>query len=293
MIAARSLLALSLVAGCASPATTAPPVSVAPTATAIAPLALSPSPSTTSRRPAEDATPSGLEEKLRRHFAQYQGGANFAFFEQDFASRVDRYLRLKDVAASELARAARVFYADKKRVSLAPRPGSLTVTNEGQRAVASFILALRWSYPPPAAAAACGYLDESMSWRPHSLIARHVEVTARITFDADAKIVVYEEAPLAPPPLLRVATRGDALLAFAALPTVPARAIEGSATSQQVPDGTIVEDLGETFICGLDQTEVDTVRKVRLQGRTIWLLADWTYDTGHNFVGDTLLVPHR
>jgi hypothetical protein len=233
-----------------------------------------------------------VTERLRRHFAQYEGAASFAFFEQDFAPRVERYLGLKDVPAAELARIAKEFYAEKAQVSVLPNPGSVVVKSEGPRVTASLVLTLRWSVPPPPAAAACGYLDDSMTWRPHSRIARRVEVTARIAFDDAARIVSYEETPLALP-RLRVATRGDALQAFSSLPITPARLLEAGPTSVLAPDGTLVEDLGETFTCGLDQTEVDTVRKVRLQGRTVWLLADWTYDTGHNFVGDTPLVPAR
>lgn len=242
--------------------------------------------------PANDSATQELEQRLQRHFARYQGASDFAFFEEDFAPRVERYLALKNVTASELARVAKAFYANKTRVSLTPKPGTVAVTNEGGRSVASFVLTLRWSYPPPPAAAACGYLDDSMTWRPRSLIARNVEVAARIGFDADKRIVSYEEAPVAGP-RLRVATRGDGLAAFSSMPTAPARIIYPEANAAQLPDGTTVEDLGETFTCGLNQTEVDTVRKVRFQGRAVWLLSDWVYDTGHNFVGDTPLVPVR
>lgn len=242
--------------------------------------------------PANDSATQELEQRLQRHFAQYQGASDFAFFEEDFAPRVERYLALKNVTASDLARVAKAFYANKTRVSLLPKPGTVAVTNEGGRSVASFVLTLRWSYQPPPAAAACGYLDDSMTWRPHSLIARSVEVAARLGFDADKRIVNYEEAPVAGPPL-RVATRGDGLAAFSSMPTEPARFIDPEPNAAQLLDGTIVEDLGETFTCGLNQTEVDTVRKVRFQGRAFWLLSDWVYDTGHNFVGDTPLVPVR
>lgn len=233
-----------------------------------------------------------LEERLRRHFAQYHGGSNFAFFEQDFAPRVERYLGLKDVAATQLARIAKEFYATKTQVSLVPKPGSLTVTNEGGRLAASLVLTMRWSVEPPAAAASCGFLDDSMTWRPHSRIARRVEVTARIGIDAAARFVTYEELPGALP-RLRVASRSDGVQAFSSLPTGPVRLVDAGPASVLVPDGTVVEDLGETFTCGLDQTEVDTVRKVKLNGRAVWMLADWTYDTGHSFVGDTPLVPDR
>jgi hypothetical protein len=105
-------------------------------------------------------------------------------------------------------------------------------------------------------------------------------------------MVSYEELSIARPNL-RVATRGDQLQAFSSLPTMPARLVASDATSATVADGTIVEDLGESFTCGLNQAEVDTVRKVKLDGHAVWLLADWVYDTGHSFVGDTVLVPAR
>lgn len=271
------------------PSVTAPTASAAPVSALHSPTQGAPRPTAIAAPLANDPAAQELEQRLQRHFAQYQGASAFAFFEADFAPRVERYLALKDVTASELAKVAKAFYANKTQVSLLPKPGTVVVKNEGGRSVASFVLTLRWSYPPPPAAAACGYLDASMTWRPHSLIARNVDVTARVGFDADRRIVSYEEAPLVAP-RLRVATRGDALTAFTSMPTEPARFIEPEANAAQFPDGTIVEDLGESFTCGLDQTEVDTVRKVRFQDRTFWLLADWTYDTGHNFVGDTPLV---
>lgn len=240
----------------------------------------------------DDAAAKAVEERLRRHFAQYKGAASFAFFEQDFAAHVERYLSLKDVAASELVRTARAFYASKADVSLVPKAGSVTLTNDGERRIASFMLTMRWSVKPPAAAAGCGYLDDSMTWRANSRIHRQVDVTARITFNEAARIVTYEELSVAAP-RLRVENRGDDLEAFASLPTSPARFIDANPSATRVPNGTIVEDLGESFTCGLNQTEVDTVRKVRLNGAAVWLLADWTYDTGHNFVGETLLVPVR
>lgn len=240
----------------------------------------------------DDAVVKEVEERLRRHFAQYKGAASFAFFEQDFAPRVERYLGLKDVTVSDLVRTAKAFYASKTDVSLVPKAGSVTLTKEGDRRIASFVLTMRWSVKPPAAAAACGYLDDSMKWRPNSRIARQVDATARIGFNGDARIVTYEELSVAAP-RLRIENRGDDLEAFSTLPTEPVRFMAANPSATRVPNGTIVEDLGESFTCGLNQTEVDTVRKVRLNGAPIWLLADWTYDTGHNFVGETLLVPVR
>jgi hypothetical protein len=281
------LTAVSVVACGATPASA--PEAQPPASTMSAPVVMVRGPARAAPRHQQLASPK-LEERLRHHFAQYQGGSEFAFFEQDFAPQVSRYLARKDLAASELARMAKEFYAAKKQVALVVKPGSVAVQNEGERVTASLVLTMRWSVEPPAAAAACGYLDDSMTWRPHSLIARRVEVTARMGFDAAGRIVSYEELPIVRP-RLRVASRSDGLLVFSALPTEPARFISPGPTSVVLPDGTIVEDWGETFTCGLDQAEVDTVRKVKVQGRVVWLLADWTYDTGHSFVGDAPLVP--
>ena len=294
-------VAVVFVAACSGSAATAPAVK-APTVIAwvvkttapanppaIVPSA-EPAPIAEVQPPPDEAAVREVEERLRRHFAQYKGAASFAFFEQDFAPHVERHLGLKDIAASELVRTAKAFYASKADVSLVPKAGSITLTNDGERRIASFVLTMRWSVKPPAAAAACGYLDNSMTWRPNSRIHRQVDVTTRIVFNGDARIVSYEELSVAAP-RLRVENRGDDLEAFASLPTGPARFIDANPTAARVPNGTIVEDLGESFTCGLNQTEVDTVRKVRFNGAPIWLLADWTYDTGHNFVGETLLVP--
>lgn len=298
------LAVVVFVAACSRNPTTSPavkaPTAVAPLVQPTAPTSLSPSApvaeptraAVVQQPPPDDAAVKEVEERLRRHFAQYKGAASFAFFEQDFAPRVERYLGLKDVAVGELLRTAKSFYAKKADVSLVLKAGSITLTTEGVRRIASFVLTMRWTVKPPAAAAACGFLDDSMTWRPNSRIHRQVDVTARMIFNGDARIVTYEELSVAAP-RLRVENRGDDLEAFASLPTGPARFLDANPSATRVPNGTIVEDLGESFTCGLNQTEVDTVRKVRLNGAPIWLLADWTYDTGHNFVGETLLVPVR
>jgi hypothetical protein len=90
-----------------------------------------------------------------------------------------------------------------------------------------------------------------------------------------------------------VVSRGDALQAFDTLPNTPARQLDTAPGALLVTDGSVVEDLGETFACGDGASESDVLRRVRVQGRSVWLLASWTWNTGHDFVGEDVLVPVR
>jgi hypothetical protein len=231
-----------------------------------------------------------LERRLRSHYAQYRSDSTFAFIERDFAPRIEQYLSSTDVSSSEIARQARSFYANKTRVALTPKPGSLEARPRGERVVISFVLSLQWSIQPPAAAAGCIYLDDHMGWQPHPTIDRRVEALATLTLDAAGRFVAYQEAP-APVRKLQGKTRGLELQAFAELPTVPARWVEPLTGPTMIADGTLVDDLGETFSCGDGNNESDVVRKVRLNGRIFWLLASWAWNTGHNYVGEDVLVP--
>jgi hypothetical protein len=130
-----------------------------------------------------------------------------------------------------------------------------------------------------------------MKFQPGSTVDRDVQVDVAMTINADGQYVTYDERRVHRPQL-RVKNRGYPLIAFASMPTTPARLLDAGSTDSLVPDGTLVFDLGETFTCGLDINEVDTVKKVQIAGRTAWVLMKWTYNTGHNFVGeDRLLVP--
>jgi hypothetical protein len=90
-----------------------------------------------------------------------------------------------------------------------------------------------------------------------------------------------------------VKTPGDPFVGFPSLPLVPARTVEANAAPDAggtlVPDGAVVDDLGETFTCTADLQEIDTVRRVRFEGRELWLLDRWIWNTGHSFVGDVLV----
>ena len=126
---------------------------------------------------------------------------------------------------------------------------------------------------------------------PHrgSKILHEASVEAKLTLDAAQRFVAYEElAPIRK--RLVVKTRSDGAVAFPSMPTQPARWVEPPATAKILRDGTVVEDLGDSFTCGVESSEVDTVRKVRVDGQTAWLLERCLYNTGHNFVGEDVLV---
>lgn len=283
----RALLALAGTLACsAQPAQ--PPAPAAQRALLAAPSAPVPVVTAQAANAAPTAT-SGLEQRLREHFAQYRDGSSFDFIERDWAAHVERYLTLRDVSSAELVRAARAFYADKTHIALTPEAASLQVTDSAGKRLASFVLKLEWSTQPPAAAAGCGYLDDCMQWHPGSLIEHRARVSVKLTLDAAERFVAYEEQLPIRRQLL-VNTRGDGLTAFPSLPVGPARQIEPPPAAKLLNDGTLVEDLGDTFTCGLSSAEVDTVRRVRAGNATVWLLDHWVYDTGHNFVGDDLLV---
>jgi hypothetical protein len=186
---------------------------------------------------------------------------------------------------------ARQFYANKERISLSPEKGSLKLRAQTAQVIAHFVLNPKWSQKPSPGAGYCGILNENMQFQPSSTIEHGVQADVEMSIDSEGKLVSYDGLRVHTPQL-RVNNRGAALVAFASMPTTPARLLTAANTDTLVQDGALVEALGETFTCGLDANEVDTVRKVRLGKRTVWHLTNWTYYTGHNFVGeDHLLVP--
>jgi hypothetical protein len=193
------------------------------------------------------------------------------------------------VGVDDLIKQARAFYADKRRVALHVEEKSVVVRAEGDRWVAAFLLTMAWSRTPPAAARDCGHPDDNMRLLPSSTIDRRVSVHAEMALDGAGRFVAYDEHGVVIPHL-RVAKDAGSLIAFAAMPTTPARALVADDAGALVAPGTVVDDLGETFTCGTPG-EIDTVRKVRTGGRDVWLLDHWAFDTGRSFVGADSLEP--
>ena len=233
--------------------------------------------------------PADVEARLRAHFARYSGGSSFDFLRDDWAPRVEHYLKLLDVPLDDLVKEARSFYADKSRVALKVRAGSVQTRYAGDRTTATFVLSMAWSRRPPPAARACGHLDADQGWVASSTIDRQVDVNAEMTLNAAGRFVAYDEHGLVPVHL-RAKAFGDPLRAFASMPAEPARDADEDTSVASIPDGTVVDDLGESFTCGLSAGEVDTVEKVRFQGREVWVLSGWMFDTGHSYVGTDTLV---
>jgi hypothetical protein len=234
-------------------------------------------------------TVESVESALNKHFSQYKDRASFEFLERDFAPRIERYLNATEISPKDLVRLVRLRYADKDWISLSLVKGSLQLHGDPARVIAEFVLHSKWSQKPPPNARECGELDESMNFRPGSTVDGDVQVDVAMTIDADGKYVTYDERRVLMP-RLRINNRGYPLIAFASMPITPARLLDAGSADSFVPDKTLVFDLGETFTCGLDVNEVDTVRKVQLGGRTVWVLMNWTYNTGHNFVGEDRLL---
>jgi hypothetical protein len=231
-----------------------------------------------------------LEARLVAHFSKYVDGSAFDFINQDFAAQISRYGTKKALDASTLSAQLRRYYAEKAHLKLIVVPQSLKVRVDGNSLVTTFRLKQSWSQKPPHDARKCGSIDEStMQWQPNSVIVHSAEVEIELRLDASNRFVSYEEHEMNP--RLKVVSRGQTLVAFETLPSSPARLIELPQPHVEVKDGTVVEDLGESFTCALDLNESDTIRKIRWDGRSVWILSDWLYNTGHNFVGDTLLKP--
>jgi len=188
----------------------------------------------------------------------------------------------------DLIREARTFYAPKKHIKLALVPGSVTVRGDKDRTVVTYAVHMEWSRPPPAANSACGYLDDSMNLKPHSMIQRAVDVNAELTLDKAGHFVAYVERGIVPV-RYKVTSSGDPLVAFPTLPTQPARNVDAPKGAAHAPTGTVVVDEGETFTCGVG-SEADTVRRVRMDGKEAWLVASWSANTGRSWVGDTNLT---
>ncbi|HET9934004.1 MAG TPA: hypothetical protein VFQ35_25045 [Polyangiaceae bacterium] len=245
-------------------------------------------PSSTSDSPKSLLDSVALEQRLREHYAKYIDGTRFDFFAVDFAPRVERYLALHDVEVSKLQAEARRFFRDKKHLSFAPKAGSLLVNRETPRTRVQFVLTMAWSQNVSSAFKDCAASDPTLGGDSGpSTIAHKVDVHAELVLDESGRFVSYREIAVVAP-RLKVETRSEGVPAFIALPNKPGRSEEP--TAPLVPDGTIVEDMGDAFTCSL-YGETDTVRKVRVNGKVIWLLAEWTWFTGHNYVGELLLRP--
>ena len=242
------------------------------------------------RAPQSDAAPASpaVEQRLREHYAKYVDGARFDFFLVDFAPRVERYLALHDIEVTELQAEARRFFRDKKNLSFAPKPGSLIVKSEGPRTRVQYGLTMAWKQGVSSAFKDCEASDRTRGESAGPSTLEHkVDVQAELVLDETGRFVSYAERGTIPA-RLRVETRTEGVPAFLALPTQPARNEEP--TAPLVPNGTVVEDVGDAFTCSF-AGETDTVRKVRVKGRVVWLLSEWTWFTGRSYIGEELLRP--
>jgi hypothetical protein len=182
---------------------------------------------------------------------------------------------------------ARRFFGSKVGLSLTPKAGSFAVSAEGDRTLVRFVLTLAWRVPPTPRPAECGHVAPDGRWvEQPGLLEHRADVTAELTLDASARIVAYDEHP-APPRHLKVETTDPGVPAFRVLPGKPARLADP--TAPLVASGTVVDDLGDAFTCS-EGGETDTVRRVRVGGDVLWVLDSWRWDTGHNIVGEDLLV---
>jgi hypothetical protein len=229
-----------------------------------------------------------LEERIQSHYAKYVDGTRFAFFAVDFAPRVERYLSLRDINVPALQAEARRFFRDKKGLAFTPKAGTFVVKHEGTRSRVEFELGIAWRQSMSESYKECDRQDVVRGIGPGpSAIEHKVDVHAELVLDERLRFVSYAELGMLSKKL-QVKTRDEPLPAFVSIPTRPARAEDSTATP--VASGTLVEDLGDRFTCS-QGGETDTLRKVRVDGAVVWLLEEWTWDTGHNFVGEVLLVP--
>ncbi len=248
-------------------------------------------PNTASTHVESDApADAALVARLSEYFRHFGKDRSFGFFTKEWAPTVESYLRLKNVSVGALVRSARQFYADKDAIAIEPEVASTRVQNVAGRKRVSLKLTMSWTTKPDSAAKDCGTLDANMEWQAGSVVAHRMQAMATLTLDESGRFVAYDEVP-DKPILLRVKYHGDPLPAFIALPIGPARTDPGVTAAFTIADGTLVEDLGDEFTCGLNASEVDAVRRVRYRGQKVWLLKQWTYFTGHNFVGEDTLVP--
>ncbi len=289
-IGTRACIAVGVIA-LASVHCTRKAADAAPSASSAPPPASTTAAPARSTAPVASATPAiDARARLAAYFARFVDGTSFDFLRDEWAARVERYLRLADVPVDDLVSSACSFYRDRHHVKLTVDPASVASREQGGRTFVSFVVTMAWSQPAPASARACGHVDDSMQWHAGSSIDHKAAVNAEMTLDASGKFVAYDEHGLKTRHMV-VKSGGDPLKAYAYLPGQPARNLEEDAGGSLVPDGTVVDDLGDSFTCAQEGAEIDTVEKVRFGGRDVWLLSSWAASTGHSFVGEDVLVP--
>lgn len=238
---------------------------------------------------AYSASAADLTAKLNAYYAGFVDGTTFDFMRDAWAPHIDHYLQWKDLSIDDLVAKAKTFYAGKRGISIHVQ-GHALPRADGVQTALDYVVATRWTEAAPNVARACGFLDDSLKWHPSSRIEHKVDVRVRMIVDRTDKVVAYDELG-AVMPSLKVSNGGEGLPAYATIPPRPVRNLDADTGGTLVPDGTIVENLGDTFVCALDTAEIDTLRKIRADGHDVWMLSTWRSSTGHSYVGEDVLLP--
>jgi hypothetical protein len=223
-------------------------------------------------------------------FKQYQDGTDFEFLRDACTSPVEQFITLKNADIGKVIENVRKFFREKRALAYEPDLHKLSVSHEGERAVARLPLAMSWGTLPPADWQHPFYEHDDAGWPPlpagplyAGLVVHEVTVDVELTFGRDGKLLRYVEAKVEKR-MMRVT--GEQMCDDV---------IDDQPPVAVLPKGTVVLDLGDSFQPSTTPRGPQIVRLVRAGGRDTWTYErrSWTGDyNGASFAaGSDCLEP--
>ena len=175
-------------ASATSSAPAAPSMTIpnAPSATSVAPPAMTEDPENV--------------RLLRSFFAGYVDGTDFAFLEAFCAPRLDRFLTMKNADVAAVIASAKKFFADKRGVAYKAEFGAMRVERRAEGTLAKLPVVMSWDFPAPKEWGTEWPLAAATDGVPR--IDRTVTVDVEVLVDSSNRIQSYVETRVHAPALI-------------------------------------------------------------------------------------------
>ena len=276
-------LALSACEHRVAPASMPLPPSASP-APSVSPAPGAPAAPASAALPAAPRAPE-VAQILARFFARFVDGTDFAFLSEACPPKVERFLTMRDADIAQVVRSARAFFRGKRGISYVPDLAALEVEARPDGTVARLPVTLSWTYPAPTEWGDEWPIDPGAD-APR--IARRVTVDVEIALDASGRIARYVETRVRTPKLL---VTSDFMCPDGLYETPePFREqlagwlVEDFAGTMKAYEkephpkrGTIVHDLGETFVVAENPKGSSVARRVRGPEGEGWMVDNVAY----------------
>jgi hypothetical protein len=218
------------------------------------------SPSASSGFPAPTVYRAGAHCRILR---AVQGRTDFEFLRTACVSPIDRFVTAKNADIDTVIASARQFFKGKRGVAYTPRVEELRIEHNGTVTVARLPLKMVWGIPPREVMTQIEWPDDTVAgpdpnevgplWA--QLVEHKVTVDVEVAFDAAGRITRYVEG--SPHQNRLRATGGESCSEKRFDPGVGVKALA---------KGTIVTDLGDSYMTNLSVKGPDVIRRVRLPG---------------------------